>query len=128
MTRSIAPIEPGETVQPRMARGRWEIDTVPVGGPQTVRVDTVTSDEPRDVWLETPTGDVCVSESALQRCECGRLAAMGAVCWACGDHDGDGSDPVEDAVSDALSARERHCQEEQEYRELNEAKTRGVLL
>lgn len=124
MTQNID-VETGESVQPRMSRGRWEIDGVAVGAPQTVRVDTVTGS---GVWLETPTGEICVSESSLTRCACGQLVTLGGVCWACGECEADESDPTEEWLSESLSTREGHWAEEQEHRELNECKTSGVLL
>lgn len=128
MTRNI---EPGETVQPRMSRGRWEIDGVPVGAPQTVRVDTVTESDARKVSLETPTGEICVSESVLDRCARGHLVTRGGVCWQCGESEvceTDGVSESEDCLSDHLSTRERPWAEAQEFRELNECKMSGVLL
>lgn len=90
MTRNTDPIDPGESVQPGMAHGRWEISGVAVGGPRAVRVNTVEPGDPASVWLETPTGETCVSE------------------W--------------------LRVADGHWNEKQEHRELNEAKTTGVLL
>ncbi|WP_225336235.1 hypothetical protein [Halomicrobium urmianum] len=127
MTRNID-VEPGESVQPRMSRGRWEIDAVAVGAPRTVRVDTVTES---DLWLKTETGEIYVSDSALARCECGQLVALGGVCWRCGECEAaeiDGVDVVEDRVSESMRAADGYWQEEQEYRELNELKTSRVLL
>lgn len=127
MTRNID-LEPREPVQPRMSRGRWEIDGVVVGAPRTVRVVRATGSQ---VWLRTETGEICVSESSLTRCECGQLVARGGVCWQCGECEADEIDGVsefEDRLCSQLLTRERPWAEEQEYRELTECKTSGVLL